>query len=426
MNSTQAVISSASPTRTPANDLLPVQHQQQTDTKESLCQLPIQRKLSVGAADDPLEKEADDMADKVMRMPMPEPISFSTSKNVINRKCPECEKEEELQRKESNSETLDDKVMQMPNPEPIRFSGSENVINRKCSECEKEEEALQRKESNGQTVSAVPSIVQNVLSSPGRSLDTDTRSFMEPRFNYDFSNVKIHDNDLAAKSASSINALAYTSGNNIVFNSGQYNTNSDPGKRLLAHELTHVVQQGQGDPHRKNIARKFISTIQSATPTIQRFFYVEGGAVHEVNNLARTVLYREDMGSTFALLNGIRIRQSADAKRALKKPTLDFSPVTTGGFDVRVKNVPVNKGSYDETVLSPGNWRLNVSKSTVFSKFPNLESCRNSGRTIFSALGYPSDIEIFQANRRHEDRHANDIAIAIHARTGTRNPITGF
>jgi hypothetical protein len=179
---------------------------------------------------------------------------------------------------------------------------------------------------------------------------------------------------------------------------------------LLAHELTHVVQQGQGDPHRKNIARKFISTIQSATPTIQRFFYVEGGAVHEVNNLARTVLYREDMGSTFALLNGIRIRQSADAKRALKKPTLDFSPVTTGGFDVRVKNVPVNKGSYDETVLSPGNWRLNVSKSTVFSKFPNLESCRNSGRTIFSALGYPSDIEIFQANRRHEDRHANDIA----------------
>jgi hypothetical protein len=196
MTSTQAVISSASPTRTPANELLPVQ-QLQTDTKESLYQLPVQRKLSVGAADDPLEKEADDMADKVMRMPNPEPISFSTSKSVINRKCSECEKEEELQ----------------------------------------------RKESNGETVSAVPSIVQNVLSSPGRSLDTDTRSFMAPRFNYDFSNVKIHDNELAAKSASSINALAYTSGNNVVFNSGQYNTNTDPGKRLLAHELTHVVQQ---------------------------------------------------------------------------------------------------------------------------------------------------------------------------------------
>ncbi|HEV8273875.1 MAG TPA: DUF4157 domain-containing protein [Chitinophagaceae bacterium] len=242
MVSTQAVISSASPTRTPANEPLSVQQKQQCDTKESLYQIPVQRKLSVGAADDPLEKEADDMADKVMRMPNPEPISFSMSKNVIDRKCSECEKEEELQRKESNGETISDKVMRKPSPEPISFSTSKTVINRKCSECEKEEE-LQRKESNGETVSSAPSIVQDVLSSPGRSLDTDTRSFMEPRFNYDFSDVKIHDNDLAAKSADSINALAYTSGNNVVFNSGEYNTNSFSGKRLLAHELTHVVQQ---------------------------------------------------------------------------------------------------------------------------------------------------------------------------------------
>ena len=196
MVSTQAVISSASATRTPANEPLSVQQKQQSDTKESLYQLPVQCKLSIGVPDDPLEKEADDMADKVMRMPNPESISFSTFKNVVSRKCSECEKEEELQ----------------------------------------------RKESNGETVSA-PSIVHDVLSSSGRSLDADTRSFMEPRFNYDFSNVKIHDNDVAAKSASLINALAYTSGNNVVFNSGQYNTNSDSGKRLLAHELTHVVQQ---------------------------------------------------------------------------------------------------------------------------------------------------------------------------------------
>jgi len=198
MTPAQTSISLASPARNPASELLPVQ-QQQTDTRESLFQLRVQRKLSVGAADDPLEKEADHIADKVMRMPNPEPISFSTSKNVIDRKCSECEKEEELQRKESNGETA-----------------------------------------------SAPPIVQDVLSSSGRPLDTDARSFLEPRFNYNFSDVRIHDNDLAAKSASSINALAYTSGNNIVFNSGQYNTNSDSGKRLLAHELTHVVQQGGG------------------------------------------------------------------------------------------------------------------------------------------------------------------------------------
>src|SRR5690606_20271324 len=70
--------------------------------------------------------------------------------------------------------------------------------------------------------------------------------FMENRFGYDFSHVKIHDDTVAAKSAQSINALAYTSGNNIVFNHGQYSPETNSGRKLLAHELTHVVQQGNG------------------------------------------------------------------------------------------------------------------------------------------------------------------------------------
>jgi hypothetical protein len=159
----------------------------------------IQAKLAINDPNDIHEKEADEMADKVMRMPVPEPINFSASKNSINRK---------------------------------------------CSECEKEEKELQRKESNSEHTSVVPSVVNDVLSSSnGRSLDPATRLFMEPRFNYDFSNVNIHNDDAASKSADAINALAYTSGNNIVFNSGQYDTGSDAGKKLLAHELTHVVQQ---------------------------------------------------------------------------------------------------------------------------------------------------------------------------------------
>src|SRR5690606_29507469 len=82
------------------------------------------------------------------------------------------------------------------------------------------------------------------IHSSGSKLDTATRSFMEGKFGYDFSNVKIHDSTLAAKSAYSINAHAYTSGNSIVFNKGQYNPSTNNGKKLLAHELTHVVQQG--------------------------------------------------------------------------------------------------------------------------------------------------------------------------------------
>ena len=77
----------------------------------------------------------------------------------------------------------------------------------------------------------------------GVPLPHETRDFFEPRFGYDFSNVKIHTDAVAAKSARSINALAYTSGNNIVFNQNQYSPETDSGKKLLAHELTHVVQQ---------------------------------------------------------------------------------------------------------------------------------------------------------------------------------------
>ena len=127
----------------------------------------------------------------------------------------------------------------------IGLVAANDYIHRKCAQCEEEENRLQKKDNGGGSVSSAPSMVNNVLnSSLGRSMDAGTRSFMESRFSYDFSDVRIHDNEKAAKSADSINALAYTSGNNIVFNSGQYSPSSDPGRKLLAHELTHVVQQG--------------------------------------------------------------------------------------------------------------------------------------------------------------------------------------
>jgi hypothetical protein len=86
------------------------------------------------------------------------------------------------------------------------------------------------------------------LSTGGRGLEPSTRNFMEPKFGYDFSNVKIHNDSTAHQSASNINALAYTHGNNIVFGAGQYQPGTQAGKHLLAHELTHVVQQQGGAP----------------------------------------------------------------------------------------------------------------------------------------------------------------------------------
>jgi len=97
-----------------------------------------------------------------------------------------------------------------------------------------------------ETANEVPPIVQDVLSSSGQPLNSDTRDFMEPRFGHDFSQVRVHTDERAVESAEAVNALAYTVGRDVVFGEGQYEPETGEGKRLLAHELTHVVQQSRG------------------------------------------------------------------------------------------------------------------------------------------------------------------------------------
>jgi len=115
-----------------------------------------------------------------------------------------------------------------------------------CNECKKKHETLQRYRASPSGSLAVPPIVHEVLRSPGQPLDSGTRDFMEPRFGHDFSQVRIHTDKRAAESAYRVNALAYTVGREIVFGTGQYQPNTSVGRRLLAHEMTHVVQQDPG------------------------------------------------------------------------------------------------------------------------------------------------------------------------------------
>lgn len=115
-----------------------------------------------------------------------------------------------------------------------------------CAECRKKK-LLQRRASTSSAPGTAPPIVHDVLRSSGQPLDPSTRAFFEPRFGHDFSQVRVHTDARAAESARAVNALAYTSGQNIVFASGQHGTASAGGLRLLAHELTHVVQQSGGN-----------------------------------------------------------------------------------------------------------------------------------------------------------------------------------
>jgi Domain of unknown function (DUF4157) len=88
-----------------------------------------------------------------------------------------------------------------------------------------------------------PPSVDEVLRAPGHSLDTQTRDFMEQRFGYDFSKVRIHTDAVAAQSAREVNANAYTVGHHVVFGARQFAPATHQGRRLIAHEFTHVVQQ---------------------------------------------------------------------------------------------------------------------------------------------------------------------------------------
>lgn len=105
---------------------------------------------------------------------------------------------------------------------------------------------MQRSSLGPQTPNEVPAIVHDVLNSPGQALDTSTRAFMEPRFGHDFSSVRVHTDQRADESARAVNAAAYTVGQNIVFTTPMFRPAEPVGQRLLAHELTHVVQQSNG------------------------------------------------------------------------------------------------------------------------------------------------------------------------------------
>ncbi|HZP59838.1 MAG TPA: DUF4157 domain-containing protein [Opitutaceae bacterium] len=139
-----------------------------------------------------------------------------------------------------------------PSPPPER----EPVLRRKCacggaasgaagecSECRNKK--LQRKRAGWgrENASLAPPLVHEVLNSPGRPLDAGARAFLEPRFNYDFGGVRIHSGPLAAASARAVGAHAYAVGHDVVFGEGKYAPATTEGRKLLAHELTHVVQQ---------------------------------------------------------------------------------------------------------------------------------------------------------------------------------------
>ena len=205
-----------------------IQRQQEDD--EELRPKLIQTKLTIGQPGDKYEQEADRMAAKVMAMPEPQGLAQAGS---------------------TGSRKQNDTTLQ-------RQINVSSLLQRETLEEKKDDELAMKPliQLKGQPLSA-PNNFESQLAQhkgSGQPLSDDTRAFMEPRFGADFSGVRVHETpDLA----SAIQAQAFTHGQDIYFNSGKYNLGSSGGKGLLAHELTHVVQQTLIKPSSK--LSKFIS-----------------------------------------------------------------------------------------------------------------------------------------------------------------------
>jgi hypothetical protein len=173
----------------------------------------VQAKLTVNQPGDPYEQEADRVADQVMRMPDSNvAVAAPAFSGALRRHQRQC---------------------------ACGGSGGNGGM---CAECA-EEEKLHRAAASPAPVPEAPAIVHDVLRSPGNPLDPQTQAFFEARFGADFSRVRVHTDARAAQSAAAVNALAYTTEEHIAFAADQYAPRTSAGRKLLAHELTHVLQQ---------------------------------------------------------------------------------------------------------------------------------------------------------------------------------------
>ena len=187
--------------------------------------------LPVSPPDDPLEKQADSIAERVMASPNLPPNSPPSSGVIgarVQRKC--------------------------------ACGGAGE-----CDAC-KQTQMLQRIAS-GPAPARAPAIVHDALRSSGEPLDAATRAFMEPRIGSGLAQVRIHTDSRASESAAAVNALAYTVGSHVVFGRSQYDPHTGSGQRLLAHELAHVAQQSAGNPSGQEASTAVLQRQPVQTPT---------------------------------------------------------------------------------------------------------------------------------------------------------------
>jgi len=211
---------------------------------------------------------------------------------------------------EQRADRLADQVMRAPEPQ-VNWKGCPSPG---CKEMETEEgKLIQTKSAGGGEIGAPADHpqIQSVLASPGQPLDATARSSMETRFGQDFSGVRVHTDSQAAESAWAVGARAYTVGNDVVFAPGQFSPDTSSGKRLLAHELTHTIQQK--GLHQKRI-QKADFDVDGLPPNAasfpRRIFFTRGGTTIPLSERGKLAVFA---GSAVALtLKGTSSEEGSD------------------------------------------------------------------------------------------------------------------
>ncbi|NGZ08804.1 MAG: DUF4157 domain-containing protein [Nitrospira sp. LK70] len=234
----------------------------------------LQLKMRVNQPGDKFEQEADRMADKVMRMPAPaSPLKEDRLQRQADDRLQKKEKEEDKIQKaampgeklqksavpEERIQKAGDKEIQKAEDEKVQKAEDERIQKAPAAE-----EKLQRKGNGVPTAGpSTQSAIQNQTTG-GRPLSGEVRGFMEARFGADFGNVRIHSDPEAASLSNQLSARAFTYRNHVFFSRDQYQPGTSEGKQLLAHELTHTIQQG----HAVQRSQQVTTTV--TPPPVQR------------------------------------------------------------------------------------------------------------------------------------------------------------
>lgn len=209
---------------------------------------PVQTKLSIGQPGDAYEREADAVADRVVSGQGQTPVVQRREISAIQRATLATPQEDEkLSTAESRMEQ-DKLVQEKPDVQRETVPEEEEPVQMAAEPEEEEQTALQTKGETGSPTSAGPALSSRLQQHAGKGkvLSDQTRADMENAFGVNFGGVNVHTDSEAVRMNKELGAQAFTHGHDVFFNAGKYRPESSDGKRLLAHELTHVVQQGGG------------------------------------------------------------------------------------------------------------------------------------------------------------------------------------